>query len=79
MKNRSPKFMFFFLVTLMPVFTMAKEPTEETPSLDFLEFLGEWSTQQNEWIDPSLMEKIENKDSNASKDSASTETGDQRE
>ena len=79
MKNPSPKFIFFFLVTLMPSFTTAKEQTEEIPSLDFLEFLGEWSTQQNEWIDPSLMEKIDNEDSNASKDSASTETGDQHE
>ena len=30
----------------------------ETPSLEFLEFLGDWETDDGEWIDPEEMEHI---------------------
>ena len=29
------------------------------PSMDFLEFLGEWETEQGEWIDPETLEDNE--------------------
>lgn len=29
------------------------------PSIDFLEFLGEWETEQGEWIDPEVLENDE--------------------
>ena len=30
----------------------------ETPSLEFLEFLGDWETDDGEWIDPEELEQI---------------------
>ena len=30
--------------------------TTESPSIDFLEFLGEWETEEGEWIDPVELE-----------------------
>lgn len=47
-----------------PVF--AQEPGQpnegseetETPSLELLEFLGDWETEDGEWIDPEEMKQI---------------------
>lgn len=34
-------------------------PTEqEAPTLDFLEFLGEWETEEGEWIAPDDLENM---------------------
>ena len=47
-----------------PVFAQepgqVQERSEETemPSLEFLEFLGDWETDDGEWIDPEEMEQI---------------------
>ena len=30
--------------------------TEHLPGVEFLEFLGEWETEQGEWIDPQEMD-----------------------
>lgn len=30
---------------------------EEPPSMALLEFLGEWETQDGEWIDPTVLEE----------------------
>lgn len=38
-----------------------KAPTEqekETPDLEFLEFLGEWETEDGDWIDPEDLENM---------------------
>ncbi|MCH7501481.1 MAG: hypothetical protein IH886_16035 [Nitrospinae bacterium] len=35
------------------------EVDTETPSMDLLEFLGDWETDDGEWIDPEEMEQIE--------------------
>ncbi len=37
-----------------------REGTEESemPSLELLEFLGDWETEDGEWIDPEEMEQI---------------------
>jgi hypothetical protein len=29
------------------------------PSMDFLEFIGEWETEQGEWLDPIALENEE--------------------
>jgi len=31
---------------------------QEKPSLELLEFLGEWETDSGKWIDPSAMDQI---------------------
>ena len=47
-----------------PVFAQepgqAREKSEDTemPSLEFLEFLGDWETEDGEWIDPEELEQI---------------------
>ncbi len=33
--------------------------TEEAPSIEFLEFLGEFETQEGDWIDPEELEQME--------------------
>ena len=44
--------------------TFAQEPEQatseesEAPSLEFLEFLGDWETDDGEWIDPEELEQI---------------------
>jgi hypothetical protein len=32
---------------------------EVLPSMDFLEFIGEWETEEGEWIDPLDLEREE--------------------
>jgi hypothetical protein len=34
------------------------EKGEEIPSLEFLEFLGEWETEDGRWIDPEELEQM---------------------
>lgn len=38
---------------------MNNETESTMPSMDFLEFLGEWETEQGEWIDPEILEDNE--------------------
>ena len=48
--------MMSFLITSLH----ADEATnEEMPSMEFLEFLGEWETEEGEWIDPLELENEE--------------------
>ncbi len=43
---------FIFLILLISSsFAEEQMNTEEIPSIAFLEFLGEWETEQGEWID----------------------------
>lgn len=35
-----------------------QEPGPEIPSLEFLEFLGEWETEDGRWIDPEEIDKM---------------------
>jgi len=54
-----------FILTCLPQ-ARALEPEEvkkpateqESPSLDFLEFLGEWETADGEWIAPDDLENM---------------------
>ena len=38
---------------------MAWAEGETQPSMEFLEFLGEWETEDGEWIDPQILESME--------------------
>jgi hypothetical protein len=35
-----------------------EEKGREIPSLEFLEFLGEWETEDGRWIDPEELDKM---------------------
>jgi hypothetical protein len=35
-----------------------KQETPEIPSLEFLEFLGEWETEDGKWIDPEELDQM---------------------
>lgn len=32
--------------------TLAQNVTDEAPSLELLQFLGEWETREGKWVDP---------------------------
>lgn len=36
----------------LPGLSLAEEKAEETPSIEFLEFLGNWQDKDGTWIDP---------------------------
>ncbi len=41
------------VMTLFPAALYSEDrESAEVPSIDFLEFLGEWQTSDGEWIDP---------------------------
>ena len=54
------------LLGLLSSPALAQEPEQdrksiedtEMPSLEFLEFLGDWETDDGEWIDPEELEQI---------------------
>ena len=37
----------------------ANDEQQIIPDMDFLEFLGEWETEQGEWIDPETLDDNE--------------------
>jgi hypothetical protein len=46
-----------FMTTLIPVITLAEtREVEQVPSMELLEFLSEWETEQGEWEGPALFE-----------------------
>ena len=50
------------MVTLLSSTIEAQEPepeTEEAPSLDFLEFLRQWETSADEWLDLNEIDDID--------------------
>jgi hypothetical protein len=49
----------FFLCSITSLFAEEQMDSETTPSIAFLEFLGEWETEQGEWIDPLDLEDEE--------------------
>lgn len=51
---------FIFLLCSMSL-SFAEEPikSEAMPSIEFLEFLGEWETEEGDWIDPVELEDEE--------------------
>ncbi len=35
-----------------------KAPAPQQPSMELLEFLGEWQTDDGEWVDPTALERM---------------------
>lgn len=58
-----PLWLAFVLVTGLNLAVVhADEPTleeEDAATLEFLEFLGDWETEDGEWVDPEELEQIE--------------------
>jgi hypothetical protein len=52
----------------------AQEKDTKVPSLEFLEFLGEWTDDEKHWVDPLLMKQLEDP-----KTDANTKQGDKHE
>ncbi len=38
--------------------TVAAEEIDPPPSLEFIEYLGSWETQQGHWVDPADLEEL---------------------
>jgi len=57
---------FLFLICLPPTHALEPEEDEkisaeqeqESPTIDFLEFLGEWETEDGDWIAPEDLENM---------------------
>jgi len=47
---------FLMMISLSPVTHSEPEIHGEAPALELLEFLGEWETDEGEWIDPAELE-----------------------
>lgn len=66
--GKSPLWSTVLLLGLLSVPVLAQEPDQvrqaippeeiEMPSLELLEFLGDWETDDGVWIDPEEMEQI---------------------
>ena len=52
------------LMAALPETAVAETEAEDTPSMELLEFLGEWETKEGEWIDQSLLVDTEVAESN---------------
>ncbi|MBL1141699.1 MAG: hypothetical protein HND53_06670 [Proteobacteria bacterium] len=48
--------LFFLLLCPVSSLLAEQQTNESLPSLDFLEFIGEWETEEGEWLDPILLE-----------------------
>ena len=61
-KNMNYRGRTWFIVMLCvfpPLFAEEQTSNETMPSIEFLEFLGEWETEEGEWIDPVELENDE--------------------
>jgi hypothetical protein len=48
------------LSALVPLASLAEPDAVEAPSMELLEFLGDWETKDGEWLDPlQLLEELE--------------------
>ncbi len=64
--GKGPLWSTVLLLGLLNFPAFAQEPGQvregsentEMPSLEFLEFLGDWETDDGEWIDPEELEQI---------------------
>ena len=56
-KMKFPFNLLFIIVTMFTLHTRAEDkPVEELPTMEFLEFLGEWEDDEGEWVDPKQFE-----------------------
>ncbi len=44
------------MLMLSPSLLLAENSDTVLPDIAFLEFIGEWETEQGEWIDPVMLE-----------------------
>ena len=53
-----PLRILMLVICMISTWAYAKEADEDTelPSLEMLEFLGEWETSEGEWVDPGEFE-----------------------
>jgi len=47
------------LISMPSLFADEQTNTEVIPTIDFLEFLGDWETEEGEWLDPMEFENEE--------------------
>lgn len=45
-----------FMVFYQPLLNADEEVIEDLPFIEFIQFLGEWETEDGEWIDPNEFE-----------------------
>ncbi len=55
MNYRHNLLLLLMIQTYLPSLADSSEE-DEAPSIELLEFLGEWETSNGEWLDPSLLE-----------------------
>jgi len=63
MKNTVIRKDIILILTLL-VILPAISAAEDMPSMEFLEFLGEWETEEGDWIDPGTLVDTEIAESN---------------
>jgi len=59
MNYRASACFMFALCSMSSLFAGEHMADESKPSMEFLEFLGEWETEEGEWIDPVELENEE--------------------
>ena len=59
MSYRASVSLIFMLYSMTSLFAEEQKNNEAMPSIEFLEFLGEWETEDDEWIDPLEFESEE--------------------
>ena len=53
--NCRPSLILILMILFSPLI-QAQTQDDDTPSLDLLEFLGEWETSDGTWLDPAQLE-----------------------
>ena len=54
--NCRPSLILILMILFSPLIQAQTQENDDTPSLDLLEFLGEWETGDGEWLDPAQLE-----------------------
>jgi hypothetical protein len=54
--NYPHKLLMLTMIIFFPLLQAQTQNEEELPTLELLEFLGEWENSEGEWIDPEKME-----------------------
>ena len=52
-----PAFVALILLCMVAIPVMATE--QDRPSMELLEFLGDWSVDEDGWLDPAELEKMD--------------------
>ena len=57
--NSQVSLLLMLMLCLNTSLLAEEQTTQELPSADFLEFLGQWETEDGEWVDPVALEDDE--------------------